>query len=85
MDRLDTNNYIPIKLLSYRQYINLATMNVITLRKTTQRQELAALTSEFQIYIYILGLVDYKIVHNEETNIEKYGDYTRITTSSWRS
>ena len=58
-DRLDIND-IPIKLLSCKQYINIATMNVRTLRKTTKRQEIAELASKFQISI--LGLIDHKII-----------------------
>ena len=72
-DRLDIND-IPIKLLSCKQYINIATMNVRTLRKTTKRQEIAELASKCQISI--LGLIDHKIVHDDdETKIEKYGEY----------
>ena len=59
-------------------------MNVRTLRKTTKRQEIAELASKFQISI--LGLIDHKIVHDDdETKIEKYGEYTMITTSAWRN
>ena len=35
--------------------------------------------------ISIIGIVDHKLVHDEEIKLEKFGEYTIITTSAWRN
>ena len=35
--------------------------------------------------ISIIGIDDHKIVHDEEIKLDKFGEYTIITTSAWRN
>ena len=70
-------------LLICRQYINIATLNVRTLRTTSKQEELLYLSTKYNISI--IGLVDNKIVHKEETRIEKVLGNILITTSAWRN
>ena len=50
------------KLLSCRHHLNVATMNVRTIKKESKRQEL--MHNCVQHNISILGIVDHKIVHS---------------------
>ena len=70
-------------LLSCRQYINIATINVRTLRTTSKQEELYYLSTTCNISI--IGLVDHTVLHKEETHIEKVLGNTLITTSAWRN
>ena len=71
-------------ILSCRHYLNVATMNVRTIRRKFKRQELADNCSSKSIAI--LGINDHKIVHeNDPVLYESYGKYTLITTSAWRN
>ena len=69
------------KLLSCKQYTNVAMVNVRTIRLESKRQELANNCRNQQINI--LGVVDHKIVHEDPVVYEQIGGNTLITTSAW--
>ena len=72
------------KLLSCKQYTNIATMNVRTLRLESKKQELANNCRSQQVKI--LGIVDHKIVHEEEPVVYQHIDkQVLITSSAWRN
>ena len=67
------------RLLSCKQTLKIAVMNVRTIRQKDKRNELAELT----IYhnTNILGIIDHKICHEEDKfKYEKFGKLTLITT-----
>ena len=73
-----------IKFLNCKTYKNIGTINVRTLRIEGKKVELV---NNFMKYnLSILGIIDHKIVHEDEpTRIEEFKDCTRITTSAWRN
>lgn len=75
-----------VKLLSCKHYLNVATMNVRTIRLKSKQLELVNNCESKSISI--LGIVDHKIVHeNREAPVlfQSLGKYTLITTSAWRN
>ena len=60
-----------MKLLNCRQYITISTKNVSTLRKNSKRQEISELLNKHNISI--IGVVDHKLVHTDETRYEIIG------------
>ena len=71
------------KLLSCRHHLNVATMNVRTIKKDSKRHELVHNCDKHNISI--LGIVDHKIVHsNKEVVYQTYDSHTLITSSAWR-
>ena len=74
------------KLLSCRQYMNIATMNVRTIKSDSKKQELAYNCDRYKIEI--LGIVDHKLVHGEneaQINYQPCENYTLVTSSAWRN
>ena len=71
------------KLLSCKQTVKVATMNVRTIRMEDRKNELIYNASEKGINI--LGIVDHKIYHDDTIKYEKTDKYTLITTSAWRN
>ena len=71
------------RLMKAKRSILVSTLNCRTLRKESKRSELANLLNEFSINI--LGIVDHKIVHDEEVRYEQLNKCTMITTSAWRN
>ena len=73
------------KILNCKKYCNIATLNTRTLRLRSKQEELAYKCKEHSISI--IGIVDHKIVHLDQTeqiiykNIE---DRVLITSSAWR-
>ena len=61
----------------------ISTMNVRTLRQEYKQQELSHLAELYGISI--LGIVDHKMVHDDEINFKKVKDHILITTSAWRN
>ena len=74
------------KLLSCRHHLNVATMNVRTIKKDSKRQELVHNCDKYNVSI--LGIVDHKIVHGDKeapvVYHQSYDSYTLITSSAWR-
>ena len=62
-DILDRNSKVTVKLLHCKMYIYIATFNERTLRTENRRKEL--FHSFDSQSITILGVIDYKTVHNE--------------------
>ena len=72
------------KILSCKHSLNVATMNVRTLRLDSKRIELASNCNNQSINI--LGVVDHKIVHDDDpVLVQNYGSHVLITTSAWRN
>ena len=71
------------KLLSCKNETNVATLNVRSLRNQGKIDELAYAFSKAKLNI--LGIVDHKIVHEEETQTKKLDKCTLITSSAWRN
>ena len=61
----------------------ISTMNVRTLRQEYKQEELSHLAGLYGISI--LGIVDHKMVHDDEINVKKVKDHILITTSAWRN
>ena len=59
-----------MKLISCRQYINIARINVTTLRKYSKRQEISELLNKHNIRT--IGVIDNKLVHTDETRYERW-------------
>ena len=81
----DSSNQRDI-ILNCRHHINVATMNVRTIKADSKRQELAHNCDRHNIAI--LGIVDHKIVHSDEDATIKYqpcDNYKLITSSAWRN
>ena len=55
-------------------------MNVRTSRKNSMNQEISELLNKHNISI--IGVVDQKLVHTDETRYERIGEQTIITTSA---
>jgi len=72
------------KLMNCKKQIQIRTFNARTLRKDDKRRQL---TNNFnKCNLDILGIVDHKIVHEEEAvRIENLDRCTLITTSAWRN
>ena len=73
----------PAQLVSCTRYTNVATMNVRTIRLQSKQLELA--NNFNKVSTDILGIVDHKIVHNEETEVKQVENTTLVTSSAWRS
>ena len=71
------------KLLSCKQYTNVETMNVRTVKNKSKQQELSYNCEKQSINI--LGVIDHKITHQEEIRYESVDRHTLITSSAWRS
>ena len=71
------------KLLSCKQYTNVATKNVRTIRLESKRKELAYNCKTQKIKV--LGIVDHKIVHEEPVLYEDMDSHILVTTSAWRN
>jgi hypothetical protein len=72
------------KLLSCKHHINVATMNVKTIRHEIKREELANNCKAQKVKI--LGIVDHKIVHEEDPIVyQSIGNHILITSSAWRN
>ena len=69
------------KLLSCRHYLNVATMNVRTIRLDSKRIDFASNCNNHSIAI--LGVVDHKIVHTDPVFVQNYGSHVLITTSAY--
>ena len=65
-----------------RHFLNVATINVRTIRLESKRIELASNCSDHTIAI--LGVIDHKIVHDDPVLVQNYGTHALITTSAWR-
>ena len=78
------NNGTGNKLMSCKHETLVATHNVRTIRSKHKREELA---NAFNLNnINILGIVDHKIVHNDDTILtEELNNCTLITSSAWRN
>ena len=71
-------------LISCKHAINVATMNVRTIRLESRRKELANNCKTQKVKI--LGIVDHKIVHEDEPIVYQHIDkQILITTSAWRT
>ena len=74
------------KLTSYKKGTNISTYNTRTIRLESKRLELAKnFTSNG---VDVLGIVDHKIVHDEEDEeikIQEFDCCTLITSSAWRN
>lgn len=78
------NTKIDKKLLKCKDKTLIATLNVRTLRKEDKRIELARIFNATNIHI--LGVVDHKIVHeDEDIKTEQLNNCTLITSSAWRN
>ena len=71
------------KLLSCKHYVNVATMNVRTIREIHKQTELAYKCKEFETSI--LGIVEHKIVHSDEILYKQIEDRTLVTSSATRT
>ena len=63
-----------------KRHIFESTMNVRTLRCKNKMLEVCLFN---QFSLYILGVVDHKIVHDDEEIV--YYNLNKITTSAWRN
>ena len=71
------------KLLNCKKYSNIATLNTRTIRVKSKQEELAHKCREHSISI--IGIVDHKIVHEEdEIMYKEVEDRLLITSSAWR-
>ena len=71
-------------LMNYKNYSLIGTYNVRTLRKDEKRSELAENFKRSKLSV--LGLVDHKMVHeDEDVQIQHLDGSVLITTSAWRS
>ena len=73
----------PQKIIGCRESILVATQNVRTLRQQNKKDELFHLFTKTGLTM--LGIVDHKIVHEEEIVHSKHDNNTLITTSAWRN
>ena len=64
------------KLLSCKQYTNVATMNVRTVKNKSKQQELSYNCEKQSINI--LGVIDHKITHQEEIRYESVDRHTHL-------
>ena len=72
------------KFLSCKKFVNIATQNVRTLRIHGKQEELAMNFNNLKIDI--LGIIDHKLVHEDnDVSIKKLDRCTLITTSAWRN
>ena len=71
------------KLLSCKRLLNISSLNVRSLKGPGKIPELANLFLSHQCDI--LGIVDHKLVHEDEVSITNLGSCTLITTSAWRT
>ena len=73
-----------IKLLSCKNYIQIATLNVRTIRTPDKLLELA--NNFNNCNLNILGIIDHKIVHEDDpVLIQQLDNCTLITSSAWRN
>ena len=77
-DKSGNNN-----LLSCKNVTNVATHNVRSLRNQGKSDELAFAFNKANLNI--LGIVDHKLVHEEETLTKKLDKCPLITSSAWRN
>ena len=71
-------------LISCKHSINVATMNVRTIRQESKREELANNCRLQQVKI--LGIIDHKIVHEDEPVVYQHiNKQILITSSAWRN
>ena len=71
------------RLLSCKQYANVAIMNVRTLRLESKRNELVNNRKTYATPI--LDIVDHKIVHDDKMLYQHVENKTGITSSAWRN
>ena len=72
------------KLIKCKTYLQVGTFNARTLKNNQKRMELANNINKCKLNI--LGIVDHKIVHDDDpTKIENLQRCTLITTSAWRN
>ena len=82
MDKPDTrrNNYI--RLLECKKYIQIAKLNVRTIRTPDKKYDMEKKLQWCNLDI--LGITDHKIVH-KKIRIQKCDKWTLITTTAWRN
>ena len=71
------------KLLSCKKLVNVATHNVRTLKHQGKTEELAYAFNNANLNI--LGIVDHKRIHSDETQTIKLDRCSLITSSAWRN
>ena len=71
------------KLLNCKKEINIATHNIRTLKHQGKTEELAYAFNNANLNI--LGIVDHKLIHSEETQTKQLDGCTLITSSAWRN
>lgn len=71
------------KLAQAKKPLQVGTLNVRTIKSEYKQLELSNICSE--VGVDILGIIDHKIVHDDELEFTSLGKYKLITTSAWRS
>ncbi|KAL5259160.1 hypothetical protein ACHWQZ_G009574 [Mnemiopsis leidyi] len=84
MKKKSEENCGSIGIVSWRNGVNIGTLNVRTIREHYKRVELAKLFLDSNIAV--LGVQEHRIVHDEEIRIEKQAKGVHlVTTSAWRN
>ena len=78
-----TRNKGKLKLLNFKKDFTISVMNVRTIRKKSKREELMSHFNKYKVYI--LGIIDHKIVHDDPIKYHEKDNSTLITTSATRN